>query len=162
VRTIEEATMSDTIRIERPVSRFWSKAGNAVLILGTINSALLAALIVVRFLAEHRLPEWAAPWIREYWSEILLVYLFFEVFQPLVRSVTSIVWVTVDYIASSLVLIAYGAVLLVAFLFGGTTLEFRPMFNLTLVLAIDAILLTALGYLLSRRLIGGAVGMTQY
>lgn len=154
--------MSETIRIERPVSRFWSRVGNAILVIGTINSLWLAGLIIARFLAEDSLPAGFAMWIREYWSEILLVYLFFEVFQPLVRSVTSIVWVTLDYLASALVLVAFGTVLVVAALFGGTALEFRPMFNLTLVLAIDAILLTALGYLLSRRLIGGAVGVAQY
>jgi hypothetical protein len=154
--------MSDTIRIEQPASGFWSKAGSAILVIGTVNSFLLALLIIVRFLMEQRMPVSLAAFIREYWSEILLIYLFFEVFQPLVRSVTSIVWVTVDYIASALVLVAYGTVLIDAFLFGGTTLEFRPFFSLTLVLVIDAVLLTALGYLLSRRLIGGAIGVTQY
>jgi hypothetical protein len=154
--------MSDTIRVERPISGFWSKAGSAILVIGTFNSLLLAVLIVVRFLMEQRLPAGVAAFVREYWSEILLIYLFFEVFQPLVRSVTSIAWVTVDYIASALVLVAYGTVLIDAFLFGGTTLEFRPFFSLTLVLVIDAVLLTALGYLLSRRLIGGAIGVTQY
>jgi hypothetical protein len=154
--------MSDTIRIERPVPTFLARAGTAILVIGTVNSLLLAALIVARFLLEPRLPAGFVAIVREYWSEILLIYLFFEVFQPLVRSVTSIVWVTVDYFSSALVLVAYGTVLTIGALFGGTTLEFRPMFNLTLVLIIDALLLTALGYLLSRRLIGGAVGTTQY
>jgi hypothetical protein len=153
--------MSETVRIERPAA-IWATLGNTILVIATLNSLLLAALIIFRFLAEDKLPSGLAAWIREYWSEILLIYLFFQVFQPLVRSVTSIMWVTVDYLVSALVLVAYGTVLIVAFMFGGTTLEFRPMFTLTLVLVIDAILLTALGYLLSRRLIGGAVGVTQY
>lgn len=154
--------MSDTIRIEKPVPSFWTRASTTILVIGTLNSILLAALIIVRFLVEHKLPTWAAAFVREYWVEILLIYLLFEVFQPLVRSVTSILWVTIDYIASALVLVAYGTVLIDAVLFGGTTIEFRAFFNLTLVLVIDAILLTALGYLLSRRLIGGAIGVAQY
>jgi len=154
--------MSDSIRIEQPIPGFWSRAGSAILVIGTINSLLLAALIIARFLLEARLPEGVAAFIREYWSEILLIYLFFEVLQPLVRSVTSIMWVTIDYFSSALVLVAYGTVLMIAVLFGTTTLEFRPMFSLTVVLIIDGLLLTALSYLLSRRLVGGGVGMGQY
>jgi hypothetical protein len=154
--------MSDSIRIEKPVPDGWARIGNAILVIGTVNSVLLALLIIFRFMLEHRMPGWLSGFVREYWSEILLIYLFFEVFQPLVRSVTSIVWVTIDYIASALVLVAFGTVLVVATITGGTTMEFRPMLTLTIVLIIDAVLLTALGYLLSRRLIGGAVGVAQY
>jgi len=154
--------MSDSIRIEQPIQGFWSRAGSAILVIGTINSLLLAALIIARFLLEPKLPAGLAAFIREYWSEILLVYLFFEVLQPLVRSVTSIIWVTIDYFSSALVLVAYGTVLMIAVLFGTTTLEFRPMFSLTVVMIIDGLLLTSLSYLLSRRLVGGTAGVGQY
>lgn len=153
--------MAEPVRIEQP-SRFWSRAGTAILIIGTINSLLLAALIVIIFIKRDWLPAGMHAWLREFWAELLLVYLFFEVWQPLVRSVTSIVWVTIDYLASATVLIAYGVVLLSAVLFEGVTLDWRMMFGLTITVAIDVVLLTALGYLLSRRLIGGAVGVATY
>jgi hypothetical protein len=151
--------MIDNRGFDRPPTRLSARIGNLILIVGAVNSLLLTGLVLVMFFQSPLLAEGIHHWLREYWAEIMLVYILFEVWQPLVRAVTSIMWVTIDFLASAMVFLAYGSIFIAAIFFEGVILEWRPLFGLALTLIIDLVLLTALAILLSRRLIGGAVGV---